>query len=125
MNAITERPTLNVYQRINAARNAFHSLKLKKTGHNKFAGYYYFELGDFLPKTQEIFNDIGLCGTVAFTQDIAVTVEVGVLIAQTAAGFAQARTWLLSLTVLQPPQVLEIPADAPKDARDIRELFAS
>lgn len=44
--------------------------------------------------------------------------------AQQAAGFAQARTWFLSLTVLRPPQAPEIPADAPKTAEDIRELFA-
>ena len=37
------------------------SMKLQKTGHNKFAGYDYFELGDFLPAVQGIFADVGLC----------------------------------------------------------------
>jgi hypothetical protein len=44
---------------------------LKKTGHNKFAGYYYFELGDFLPEIQKIFAGLGLCGIVSYGIDIA------------------------------------------------------
>ena len=71
MNAITERPALNVYQRINAARNAFHALKLKKTGHNKFAGYNYFELGDFLIPALKVFSDFGLFAAVSFDADKA------------------------------------------------------
>ena len=39
---------MSVYSKLNEARVKFHSLKLEKTGHNKFAGYKYFELGDFL-----------------------------------------------------------------------------
>ena len=40
--------------------------KLKKTGLNKFAGYSYFELGDFLPEIQLIFNELDLCGVVSY-----------------------------------------------------------
>lgn len=57
---------MNVYQRLNAAREEFHSLKLEKTGHNKFAGYYYFELGDFLIPALKVFKKHGLCGTISF-----------------------------------------------------------
>jgi len=46
-------------------------MELKKTGNNKFAGYQYFELGDFLPQTQTIFNDLGLCGIVSFGETVA------------------------------------------------------
>lgn len=45
--------------------------ELSKSGHNKFAGYRYFELGDFLPTVQEIFNNLGLCGVVSYTGDTA------------------------------------------------------
>jgi hypothetical protein len=45
--------------------------KLEKTGHNKFAGYKYFELGDFLPPAQRIFNDLGLCGVISYAVDYA------------------------------------------------------
>jgi hypothetical protein len=39
---------------------------MKKSGLNKFAGYSYFELGDFIPHIQTIFNEVGLCGVVSF-----------------------------------------------------------
>ena len=57
---------MNVYQKLNAARLTLQSTKLSKSGHNKFAGYKYFELGDFLPTIQNIFADVGLCGVVSF-----------------------------------------------------------
>ena len=53
------------------ARIQLQNLPLKKTGHNKFAGYYYFELGDFLPDVQKIFNNIGLCGYISYDSEIA------------------------------------------------------
>jgi hypothetical protein len=39
---------------------------MKKSGMNKFAGYSYFELGDFIPHIQTIFQEVGLCGVVSF-----------------------------------------------------------
>ncbi len=69
---------MNVYQKLNNARLALQSLKLSKSGHNKFAGYTYFELGDFLPTIQTIFNDVGLCGTIQFGADLATLTVVNV-----------------------------------------------
>lgn len=46
-------------------------MEMKKSGHNKFAGYQYFELGDFLLPIQQVFDEIGLCGVVSFSADIA------------------------------------------------------
>jgi hypothetical protein len=72
---------MNVYQRLNNARKQFHQLKLKKTGHNKFAGYYYFELGDFLIPALEVLAENGLCAVVSFDALIAsmrvVDIETG------------------------------------------------
>lgn len=62
---------MNVYQRLNKARNEFHALELKKSGHNKFAGYFYFELGDFLIPALKVFSSNGLCAVVSFSADIA------------------------------------------------------
>jgi hypothetical protein len=62
---------MSVYTKLNAARAKFHALKLEKTGHNKFAGYYYFELGDFLIPALRIFNEVGLCAIVSFDSSIA------------------------------------------------------
>lgn len=53
------------------ARIKLQNTELNKTGHNKFAGYKYFELGDFLPSINTIFNELGLCGVVSFTGELA------------------------------------------------------
>ncbi len=53
------------------ARILLQSAPLKKSGHNKFAGYQYFELGDFIPTINEIFNNLGLCGVVSYDSEIA------------------------------------------------------
>lgn len=58
---------MTVYQKLQAARVRLQGSKLTKSGKNKFAGYEYFELGDFLPRIQEICNEVGLCGVVTFT----------------------------------------------------------
>ena len=62
---------MSVYKKLNDARAKFHSLKLEKTGHNKFAGYFYFELGDFLIPALQVFNEVGLCAVVSFDKDLA------------------------------------------------------
>lgn len=62
---------MSVHKKLMQARVTLQSTKLQKSGHNKFAGYYYFELGDFLPEIQNIFNNLGLCGVVSFTNDMA------------------------------------------------------
>lgn len=63
--------TPNIYQRLINARLDLQKADLKKTGNNKFAGYKYFELGDFLPKVQEIFNSQGLLGVVSYGREEA------------------------------------------------------
>lgn len=62
---------MNVYQKLQAARIELQNTALKKSGHNKFAGYHYFELGDFLPTIQTIFAKHGLCGAVSFDKELA------------------------------------------------------
>ena len=60
-----------VHKKLMAARVRLLHTKLQKTGLNKFAGYKYFELGDFLPEIQLIFHDIGLCGVVSYDANYA------------------------------------------------------
>ena len=62
----------NVYEKLQQARIKLQNTQLKKSGQNKFAGYSYFELGDFLPTVQNIFSDLGLFGHVSFNSDLAV-----------------------------------------------------
>ena len=48
---------MNVYEKIQSARIELQSMKLKKSGKNKFAGFEYFELADIIPAINKIFND--------------------------------------------------------------------
>ena len=60
-----------VHKKLMQARVELQAMPLKKSGHNKFAGYNYFELGDFLPQVNSIFNRIGLCSVVSFDAEYA------------------------------------------------------
>ncbi len=60
-----------VHKKLMQARILLQNAPLKKSGHNKFAGYSYFELGDFIPTINSIFNDVGLCGVVSYDSEIA------------------------------------------------------
>jgi hypothetical protein len=66
---------MNVYMRLNTAREKFHSAEIKKSGHNKFAGYTYFELGDFVTPALKIFKEVGLTSVIRFEQELA-TMEI-------------------------------------------------
>jgi histone deacetylase complex regulatory component SIN3 len=62
---------MSVHKKLMQARVKLQSVDMKKSGQNKFAGYSYFELGDFIPHVQTIFNDLGLCGVVTFNTEYA------------------------------------------------------
>jgi len=60
-----------VYAKLQKARMMLQAAPLKKSGHNKFAGYQYFELGDFLPTINGIFSELGLCSVISFDKELA------------------------------------------------------
>ena len=62
---------MGVHKKLMEARILLQQAPLKKSGHNKFAGYSYFELGDFLPTINQIFARVGLCGVVSFDKELA------------------------------------------------------
>ena len=62
---------MSVYQKLNQARTKFHTLKLKKSGLNKFQNYSYFELSDFLIPALDVFSEIGLCAFISFGKELA------------------------------------------------------
>ena len=62
---------MGVHKKLMEARILLQHAPLKKSGHNKFAGYSYFELGDFLPTINSIFYKTGLCGVVSFGKELA------------------------------------------------------
>jgi hypothetical protein len=55
-----KKSKLNIFAKMQKIRVELQKCSLKKSGKNKFAGYEYFELGDFLPKINELCNEIGL-----------------------------------------------------------------
>ena len=66
---------MSVYKKLQEARILLQNTKLNKSGKNKFAGYEYFELGDFLPQIQNICAKVGLCGVESFNaQDAYLTI---------------------------------------------------
>ena len=65
---------MKVYKKLIDARIKLQRTELTKSGHNKFAGYKYFELGDFLPAVQSIFQEVGLVDVISFTEDLATMV---------------------------------------------------
>ena len=62
---------MSVYKKLQKARIKLQNTELKKSGRNKFAGYEYFELSDFLPAIQSICDEMGLCGVISYTTDMA------------------------------------------------------
>lgn len=51
---------MNIYEKIQKARVELQEKNLKKSGVNKYAGFSYFELSDFLPAVNKIFNNLKL-----------------------------------------------------------------
>jgi hypothetical protein len=62
---------VSVHKKLSDARQLFHKLELKKTGFNKFAGYSYFDLEDFIVPALKVFAEVGLIGIVSYNQDYA------------------------------------------------------
>ena len=62
---------MSVFIKLQQAKIELQAMPLKKSGHNKFAGYQYFELGDFLPQINSIFYGLGLCSVTSFTSELA------------------------------------------------------
>jgi len=70
MNEVS-KANMGVYKKLSQARTMLRGTELKKTGRNNFAGYNYFELGDFLHPTLDIFDQLGLMSIVSFTKEEA------------------------------------------------------
>ena len=62
---------MSVHKKLTNARCQLLLAKIEKTGKNSIQGYRYFELGDFLPAVQLIFEKVGLCGVVSYGTDFA------------------------------------------------------
>lgn len=62
---------MTVFEKLNEARLRFQNAGVKKSGHNKFAGYTYYELSDILPEINKLANELKFCCVVNFTPELA------------------------------------------------------
>lgn len=67
---------LNLYAKLQKVRVELQKKKLKKSGVNKFSGYTYFELQDFLPAINALCYENGLSTIFNFNEDYAHLVVV-------------------------------------------------
>lgn len=65
---------LNIYQKINLARQMFINMNVKKSGINRHLKFKYFELEDIVPPATRICNEIGLTSIVSLGDCAAMTI---------------------------------------------------
>jgi hypothetical protein len=65
---------MNIYEKLQECRSQLQSMEIKESGNNKFAGYTYMELGDFLPHIVELCKEHKLCTVVCFGDLATLTV---------------------------------------------------
>lgn len=63
---------MTIFERLNQARTRFNEMDLKKSGHNRYADYRYFELGDFLPVALKLFEELQMTALIRFDGNGAV-----------------------------------------------------
>lgn len=68
---VTEAKSMNIHQKLQRCRVELQKADLKKSGENKFSHYNYFELGDFLPKINELMDKYGLSSEFHFSLEEA------------------------------------------------------
>lgn len=63
---------MNIFEKVQRAKDNILKANLKKSGKNKFAGYTYYELSDLLPTIIQVCNDLKLFTKVTFTDEYAI-----------------------------------------------------
>lgn len=60
---------MSIYAKLSQARVKLQKENLKKTGNNR--SFKYFELKDFLPRVNEIFDELKMCAVVRYSSELA------------------------------------------------------
>lgn len=63
---------MNIYEKIELIKKELLEANLKKSGENKYAGFKYYELADFLPTIINLCNDHKLFTRISFTREMAI-----------------------------------------------------
>lgn len=66
---------MSIYQKLQTVRCEVNKKCNKKSGHNKYAGFDYFQLEDFLPTANEEFLKVGLCPVFTLKRETYITNE--------------------------------------------------
>jgi hypothetical protein len=67
---------MNIYEKLQESRIRLQDLNLKKSGKNKFSGFNYYELSDFMPKVNTIFGELKLHGAFSIDSDGLATLKI-------------------------------------------------
>lgn len=59
---------MNIYEKLQSARVELQKRPLNKSGYNGFSKFAYFQLQDFLPSVNEIFDSLKLCAVFTFNE---------------------------------------------------------
>ena len=62
---------MNIYEKLQQARVILQEKNLKKSGKNAYSGFTYFELADFIPTVNIIFNELKICSNFSIFDNIA------------------------------------------------------
>ena len=67
---------MNIYAKLQKARVMLQSIDMQKSSLNKFAGFKYFELADFIPHVNKVMDEMGLCGIVSISSEGVATLTI-------------------------------------------------
>ena len=67
---------MNIYDKLNEARIRLQEMNLRKSGKNKFAGFSYYELSDFIPVVNKLFNELKLYSIFSINADQLAILEI-------------------------------------------------
>lgn len=62
---------MSLWKKIQLVKQKLLESNLIQTGENKYAGFKYYELGDFIPTIIKVCNEVGLFTKVTFTNEVA------------------------------------------------------
>jgi hypothetical protein len=62
---------MNIYEKLQEVNVKLQNTKIKKSGHNKFNNFKYFELADFLPTINDLFKEHKLHHYITFNKENA------------------------------------------------------
>lgn len=94
----------NIYQKLAKLRNDIQKAPLKKSGHNGFQKFDYFELKDFIPTVMKMCADIGLVGQVTIAEDVATLTVINTEVPEETVMFSV--PWVMSAGSSNPIQNL-------------------